>query len=158
VLIDEARALSLLFRVRTRLCAMPLAHVLETMRPLPVEAMSGGPPCVRGLAIIRGTPVPVIDVAELLREERVRGEAPSPEPSARFVTVKVAGRTIAIAVDAVVGVRSLALDSFGELPPLLRDAETDLVGSIGALDAELLLVLRSARLLPPGLQAAPVAS
>jgi purine-binding chemotaxis protein CheW len=151
----DTRGLSLLFQVRTRLCALPLAHVVETMRPLPVEAMAGGPPCVLGLAIIRGAPVPVVDIARLLGEQVSRPEEETwLPPSARFVTVVVAGRGVALAVDGVVGVRTLALDSLRDLPPLLRDAEVDVVGSIGTLDSQLLLVLRSARLLPQGLRGA----
>jgi purine-binding chemotaxis protein CheW len=146
---------SLLFRARGHLCALPLAHVVETMRPLPVEPMAGAPPYVRGLAIIRGAPVPVVDVARLLGEEAARPEAGAPSrPSARYVTLKIAGRAIALAVDGVVGLRSLAVDSLRELPELLRDAEVDAVSSIGTLDSELLLVLRSARLVPPNVLAA----
>src|ERR1700733_14675484 len=98
--------MSLLFRVRARLCALPLAHVVETMRPLPVEAMAGAPRCVRGLAIIRGAPIPVVDVAELLGEGSVQTDTGTrSQPAARFVAVKVADRGIALAVDGVLGVR-----------------------------------------------------
>jgi len=133
---------------------LPLARVVETMRPLPVEVMAGTPPCVRGLAIVRGVPVPVIEVAALLREEERTVRLGS---SARFVTVKLGDRTIALIVDSVVGVRSLAPDSFRELPPLLRDSELDVIGAIGTLDAELVVVLRAARLVPQGLSGAEVA-
>jgi purine-binding chemotaxis protein CheW len=146
--------MSLLFRVCARLCALPLAHVVETMRPLPIEPMTGAPSCVRGLAIVRGAPLPVVDLAELLHEEARPASDRPPESSARFVTVKVAGRAIALAVDAVVGVRALARERFGDLPPLLENVRTEGIASIGILDAELLLVLRSARLVPPGLPTA----
>jgi purine-binding chemotaxis protein CheW len=140
---DELRGPSLLFRVRARLCALPLAHVVETMRPLPVEPMLRAPPCVRGLAIIRGSPVAVVDVSRLLGDDSAADHTP---PTARFVTVKVGGRAIALAVDEVIGARSLELDSLAELPPLLHDADVDVVSAIGTHDAELLLVLRGARL------------
>jgi len=114
--------------------------------------MAGAPPYVRGLAIIRGAPVPVVDVARLLGEEAANTEVGARvQPSARFVTLKVAERAIALAVDGVVGVRTLAVESLRELPALLRDAEVDAVSSIGTLDSELLLVLRSARLVPQNL-------
>jgi chemotaxis signal transduction protein len=35
-----------------------------------------------------------------------------------------------------------------EMPPLLREAETDVIDAIGVLDRELLLVLRASRLFP----------
>jgi purine-binding chemotaxis protein CheW len=141
--------MSLLFRVRARLCALPLAHVVEIMRPLPVEAIAEAPAGVLGVAVIRGEPVAVIDVAELLGNS---AGAPAPEPFARLVTVRVRERTIALVVDRVVDVRSLPTESSRELPPLLRDADEDVVGALGTLDAELLFVLRAARLVPQGLE------
>jgi purine-binding chemotaxis protein CheW len=132
---------------------LPLRHIVETMRPLPVEAMAGAPPYVRGLAIIRSAPVPVVDVARLLGDESAPAQARADGgPSARFVTVKVAERVIALAVDGVIGARALELDSLRALPPLLRDAGADVVGSIGTLDDELLLVLRSASFVPQNLR------
>jgi purine-binding chemotaxis protein CheW len=151
--------MSLLFRVRARLCALPLAHVVETMRPLPVETMSGAVSGVRGIAIIRGEPVPVVDIAGLFRDGPENSMVESgPELSARFVTVRITGRTVALAVDGILGTRALALESFGELPPLLRGAGSDLVDSIGTLDCELLVLLRSARLVPPSLEGAEASS
>ena len=139
---------SLIFRARGRLCAVALEHVLETMRPLPVDTVPGVPGCVSGLAVLRGAAVPVIDVARLLGAPP--GVAPEGAPGARFVAVRVGDRTVALAVEAVVGVRALDLRAFGELPPLLRDADADAVASVGTLDDELLLVLRAARLVPDG--------
>ncbi len=151
--------MSLLFRVRTRLCALPLAHVLETMRPLPIEPMAGASPSLRGLAIIRGAPVPVVDVACLLGDDSTPADVEALTPaSARFVMTRIADRGIALAVDAVVGVRFIDGDSFREMPPLLRDADVDVVDAIGTLDAELLLVLRSARLVPSSLRGGESAS
>jgi purine-binding chemotaxis protein CheW len=130
----------LVCRVLSRLCALPIAHVAETMRPLPIQPLAGDLEPVRGVAIIRGAPVPVVSLA------LVFGAAES--QATRFVTVHIAGRTVALAVDEVVGVRTLPAASLHELPPLLRDAGTDTVAAIGTLDAQLLMVLNSARLIP----------
>ena len=113
------------------------------MRPMPVESVAGAPAYVRGIAIIRGDPLPVVDVGALLGAAGARAE--------RFVTLRVGGRQVALAVDAVVGVRALAADTLRRLPPLLRDAHADAVSSIGALDAELLVQLDSARVVPDAL-------
>ena len=131
---------SLICRVQQRLCALPLAHVIETMRPLPIEAVAGAPHFVRGLAVIRGVPVPVVDAARLL------GEMDAPVD--RFVTLHVDGRRVALAVSSVLGVRAISPGSLRELPPLLQAAGSAVVEAIGLLDAELLLVLQSSRLLP----------
>lgn len=135
----------LLCRVQTRLCALPLEHVVETMRPLPFEPVSGTPHFVRGLAIIRGAPIPVVDAAWLLGTEES-------QPS-RFVTLTAGDRRIALAVSGVVGVQSIPTESLQELPPLLQDTAADVISAIGRLDSELLLVLRSARLVPEDLWA-----
>ena len=58
---------------------------------------------------------------------------------------------VALAVDAVAGIRPLAAERLHELPPLLRDADTAIVSAIGALDAELFLVLQASRLVPEAL-------
>jgi purine-binding chemotaxis protein CheW len=74
------------------------------------------------------------------------------------VTLRVAGRVVALAVNGVVGVRDLPPATVGDLPPLLRDAGTEVIAAVGRLDAELLFVLRSARLLSFGLGAPSPAS
>lgn len=130
----------LVCRVQAQLCALPLERVVETMRPLPIEPIAGGPSFVLGLAVIRGAPLPVVDTARLLGAQHEQAE--------RFVVVEVDGRRIALAVGGVLGVRTVPPGSLHALPPLLREADTEVIAAVGRLDAELLLVLRSARLLP----------
>jgi len=135
----------LLCRVQTRLCALPLDCVGETMRPLPIEPLPGAPRFVLGLAVIRGVPVPVVDATQLLGMAEAR--------PARFVTLKAGDRQVALGVDGVLGVRSIAAESLHGLPPLLADAGAGIVAAMGMLDAQLLLVLRGARLVPEELWA-----
>ena len=136
-----------MLRVRGRLCALPLEHVVETMRPQPVSSVAEPPPCVAGVAVIRSAAVPVVDVGRLL-DPSARVEPGSAQRALRFVTVRTGDRTVALAVDEVVGIRTLTTDALRDLPPLLREAGSDAVAAIGTLDAELLLVLRAARLVP----------
>ena len=137
---QERRECSLLCRVGGLLCALPLEHVEEAMRPLAIEAIAGAPSFVRGLAVVRGAPIPVVDAASL-----ISGVASHPS---RFVTVKAGTRRIALAVDAVVGVVEIPSSSLDALPRLFQDARLDVISAIGTLDADLLLVLRSAHLIP----------
>lgn len=131
----------LLCRAAQRFCALPLDAVVETMRPLPVAPVAGAPVFVSGIAIVRGVGLPVVNTAALLG---------SPESApGRFVTVRVdEARHVAFAVEAVVGVRRLAPESFSALPPLLAGAGAELVSAIGTLDSELLVVLNRARVVP----------
>ena len=134
------RVASLVCRVATRVCALPLDVVIEIMRPLPVEPLAGAPGFITGLAIIRGEPMPVVDAARLLGAEAA---APS-----RFVTLRIGARQVALAVDAVLGVRLVAAERRSALTSLLGAVAGDAVAAIGTLDAQLLVVLEAARLVP----------
>ncbi len=133
----------LVCRAGAGLCALPLDVVIEIMRPLPLEPVASPPPGLRGLSLIRGAPVPVLDLAALIGERDAT--------IGRFVAATVAGRKIAFAVETVLGIRRIDPAQLAELPPLLRDSARDAVAAIGSLDAELLLLLEAGRLVPDGL-------
>ena len=133
----------LLCRAGAGLCALPLAHIVEIMRLLPIEPVASPPPGLKGLSLIRGAPVPVLDLAALLGE--------SGAPVTRLVTAIVADRKVALAVEAVLGVRRIESDLVSALPPMLRDPTRAAVAALGALDAELLLMLETGKLVPPEL-------
>jgi purine-binding chemotaxis protein CheW len=123
--------------------------VIETMRPLPVAPIPGAPAFVMGVAIVRGAPLPVVNMFRLLdmqeTEEAVEAK------SRRFVSVRAGDRRVVLAVDSVLGVRHLPASSTHELPPLLHGAAAGIVAHLGALDAQLLLVLSSINLVPESL-------
>jgi purine-binding chemotaxis protein CheW len=137
---DIGRAAFLLCRAGSSFCALPLDRVAEIMRALPIEPMAGAPRYVCGLSIIRGTPAPVVDIGLLLGEQPTRAD--------RLVAIKVADRIVALAVDSVLGMRTIADPS--DLPPLLREASEAIAG-IGTLDSALLFFLRTARIVPDDL-------
>lgn len=136
---------SLLCRAGSSVCAISVECIDEIMRPLPIDRVTRGPSFVLGLAVIRGEPTPVVALSALLSE---RSEAAAPVPSNRFVSLRVGSRRVALAVDAVIGVRELAHATLAELPPLFRETSSALIAQVGTLDAELLLVLRGAQLVP----------
>jgi purine-binding chemotaxis protein CheW len=124
---------TLVVGVQGRLCAVPLTHVIEIMRPLPVEPISAVPSFVKGISIIRGIPTPVVDLGVLLgMPNGVAG---------RFVTLRVGERQVALSVDSVLGVRELDVSKIGELPPLLQGASKDVIEAMGTLDEQILVVL-----------------
>jgi purine-binding chemotaxis protein CheW len=84
--------------------------------------------------------VPVVDLGLVVGNEATRPD--------RLVTIRADGRTIALAAEAVLGIRAIGPGTFKELPPLLREAATETVAAIGTLDAELLYVLRAAKVVP----------
>jgi purine-binding chemotaxis protein CheW len=113
--------------------------VIETMRALPVKPVAGAPDFVLGLSIVRGVPVPVVHAARLL--------ARLASPPTRFVSVRVGERRAILAVEEVLGVEAIEDGTLSALPPLL-EAGSEVVLRMGALDAELLCVLDTARLVP----------
>jgi purine-binding chemotaxis protein CheW len=137
---EPSRAAWLLCRAGTMLGAVPIEHVIEIMRPLPLEQVAGAPPYVRGLSVIRGAPIPVVDIGLIVNGVPTR--------AARLVTVRAAARVIALAVDEVIGIAVFTAEAFGQLPPLLRDAAAETIAGVGAADAELVVVLCTSRLVP----------
>ena len=133
----------LLTRVGGMICALPIEHVVETMRPLPIEpigARDDALALVDGLAMIRGAPVPVIDARRLL--------GVTAGGATRFVVVRIADRRIALVVDSAIEVQHLDRDAFARLPPLFESARRAWASAIGMRDAGLLIVLDAAHVLP----------
>lgn len=131
----------LLVRSRARICAIPLAHVSETLRCLPVQPVPSGPPFVLGVSILRGEPVPVVDLGRLL------GLSEVPDLR-RLVSLRVGERRVALAVEEVLKVVAESGMDRHDLPPLLRGTAEGTVRSIGVLDHQFLTVLEAARLVP----------
>lgn len=137
----EPDVAALLVRVGPHTCALKLSQVIEIMRPLKVAALAGAPQPAAGMAVIRGTPVAVVNLAALFECD---GGAAS-----RFVIVRAGvERRIALAVDTVLGIRVLASAMYQAMPPLLQHAAQGAVETVGALDSELLFVLNTASLVP----------
>ena len=137
-------------------CAIPLTQVVETMRPLPIKPLAALPDWISGMSIVRGAPVPVIALAIWVHARAV-AEVSIPSRlevgrdgafSERFVILRVGSRRVALLVDEVTGIAEIGRERFAELPPLFNGLNSGAIEAIGQLDAELLLVIRSARLVP----------
>ena len=132
---------ALLCQVGSLVCGLPLEHIIETLRPLALSPFEGMPPFVMGLSVIRGTPTPVVDLGRLLGNE---GSA----RRGRWVLARAQGRRVALAVEQVIGVRTLATSLLSALPSLLGEASAEFVSRVGSLDERVLVMLESGRVLP----------
>jgi purine-binding chemotaxis protein CheW len=130
------------------LCAIGLTEVAEVMRPMPVRPLAGIPAFVCGVAVIRAEPTPVVSVPALIAGTAHRGRA------GRFVTARQRGRTVALAVDEVIGVRTLPAETLSETIPLLGSLGAEVLAGLSALGSDPLLVLAGARLVPEAVWAA----
>jgi purine-binding chemotaxis protein CheW len=96
------------------------------------------------MAIIRGGLLPVVHLASLLGHEDA-------ESGGRFVTMRAGSRQIALHVDEVIGAKHIATDALSATPPLLGEAIPAHAEKIGALDGQMVAMLRTTRILPPDL-------
>lgn len=122
------------------ICAIPLSHVIETMRPLPVVRIASTLPFVRGMSIIRGIPTPVVDLGKLLG---------TPDGiTRRFVMLRVGQKQVALSVNDVLGIAEMDIAATKNLPSLLRGACEDVIEAVSILDEQILLILRAGWQLP----------
>jgi purine-binding chemotaxis protein CheW len=133
----------LLFLADERICAIPVEHVEEIMRPLPIEPIPETPPFVVGASIIRGRPAPVVDLGALLSGEEL-------ETVSRLISIKAGDeRRVGLLVTKVMGLRSKAAVRFDSIPPLLAGADPNIIATLGRLDQSLLSVLELGTAVPP---------
>lgn len=128
----------LVFMVDAQVCALPLAAISEVMRGQPIVPREGLPQGVLGTAIIRGQAVPVVDAGQLLLGNTTSAR--------RLLLLRIGERHVALAVDGIVGPRSISEQQLCATPPLLQ-ANDLVVDSIAVLDSELVHVLNSLRLI-----------
>ena len=102
------------FRVGEEEYAIDLRRIREILQPLPVTPVPRAPEFIEGVMDLRGEVVPVVDVRERL------GLALRPVgDKAKLLVVNVAGRVLALRVDAVLEVVRLPRSGIGPPPPLL---------------------------------------
>lgn len=129
---------SLLVRLGELLCAIPRNHVVEVLRPLAIASFPDAPPGVMGVSVVRGVSIPVVD-------GRTLAGAGSGELK-RLVVLRTGERHVGLAVESIVGLRTIPETALTELPPLLRD--NAVASRLGAMDDQMLIVLDAARLVP----------
>ena len=127
---------ALLVRAGGRVCALPLAGVVEIVR---VDRSALG--SVRGhrVVVLRGRALPVRQLAAVLDD---RQAATPPAPEANLVVVQSGPAAFALDVDALLGEQEIVLKSLAELPgsrrgiagaTVLPDGSVALVMDVAAL-------------------------
>jgi chemotaxis signal transduction protein len=136
-------AQALVFRAGAHMAALPVGHVTEVMRPLSVEVLAGVPPYVCGICVVRGRPVPVVDLSAVLGDDQPVHATSGPR-TRRFVGVRAGTQAAVLAVDQVLGVRDLPLDQLYDLSSVAGPV----CSSVGAVGDEPLLLLSVGRVVP----------
>ena len=143
---DTDRFQVLLVHARERLCALRLSNLVETMRPQPIATIPGAPAYVLGMAMIRAIATPVIDLGAALEET-------GPACLTRFLTLKSGGRSIALAVDRLIGVQVLSANTLRPLPSQLQRGSAQRIEAMGSLNDQLLFLIEPSQLVPEQLWA-----
>lgn len=133
--------LFLAFRLADRLFALPIEEVEEVFSLLPIEPVLAGPPWLKGVILVRGRLIAVIDAAAQLG---LRRERPAPEDSHLVAIGDGSGRRAALEVDEVIGLEDLASAAAWE--PEEIDAPGP-VARVADLDGSVYRILDPARLL-----------
>jgi purine-binding chemotaxis protein CheW len=136
---DEASTGRLAVRAGEWTCLLEVRFVLETMRPLPMTAVEGRGPAVRGVTVVRGRPIPVVDLEVLL------GGKSTTEPG-RLVAVSAMGRVMGLLVTDIIGIRGASTDEGDAAPPLLPALE-NVTERLGVADGALFAVLAATRVI-----------
>ena len=118
-----------LFRLGERTFATPLTDVREIVRLVGLEPLPGTKPPLAGVLVLRGTPLPVLDV---------RDNAGAGEEGGDVLVLDVEGDSVGVAVDAVLAV--LHPDELPEGDPPARTLPTYVVGVRRHLGAPVMLV------------------
>jgi len=130
---------ALIIRAAGSRWAIPARDAVETMRALPIKPVASPFPAMVGLSVVRGLPIPVVDIARLLTGS-------SDAQAARFVTVRCGARIVALLVEAIEGIRTIAERTGPEERSLARSAAAGAIASLGSLDHEFLGLLSVTRL------------
>ena len=127
-------------RVADLLLGLDVAHVQEIVRDQKVHPLPRAPKDVRGLINLRGRVLTVID----LRERFGKAPREQGDEEAMVVTSSEVG-TVALRVDAVEEVKSIATETLETPPGSFQGHSRALVGGVFKLEDTLLLELDVAK-------------
>ncbi|MBX7059366.1 MAG: chemotaxis protein CheW [Leptospirales bacterium] len=131
----------LTLRIAGRLCAMPIAAVLEIIERASLTGIPASPPFVAGMMDMRGRPVLVLDPAQ-----RFFGAPTMPTRASCIVLLQegmTPGKTLCgLLVDSVHDVISLQDTSPAELPDMGYSAQLQFLEGVATIGGEVIFVLK----------------
>lgn len=137
------------FRVGAQAFCIDITSVLEIRGWTATTPLPGAPAYMKGVVNLRGTVLPIIDLA-------LRLCLPTTEPSARhaIVVVRCGDRTVGLLVEGVSDIMQLD-DAARQDPPDLGDGRaSSVVSGVFAVEGDLISLLDLDNLLPSVRQAA----
>jgi len=110
------------FEVHDRLHAIEVEYVREIARIMEITPLPNAPILIEGVIDLRGTVIPVVDLARVLNCGRG-----STGMHARIIVVEIDGLVFGLWVDAATDVLTLDIDHMEDVPDLAAQAGYDVV-------------------------------
>jgi purine-binding chemotaxis protein CheW len=124
------------FRVGAELYGLDIAGVQEIDRIQPITKVPQALAFVEGVIHVRGSIIPVIDLAR-----RFGLEAIVADRQTRIIIASLHGQSVGFIVSAVTEVRSLPVKSIGSAPPLTFDRSRKFITGMARVGEALISVL-----------------
>lgn len=140
----EGRVTELLaFRVAGQDYALDIMTVREIRSSIPATSLPRAPSYVRGVINLRGTVLPILDLARRLGIGEEAG-------TTRNVTIVVdhQGRSFGLMVDAVSDIISIPSESLQRPPSLAADAEDNFINALALVDGKMMRLLELDAVIP----------
>jgi len=137
------------FRVGDQAFCIDITSVLEIRGWTPATPLPEAPPYMTGVVNLRGTVLPIIDLAARLG-------LPTSEPSARhaIMVARCGGRTVGLLVEAVSEIVQMSDAALQQTPEMGQGDGAGLIAGIFAVDGGMISLLELDNLLPPMAEAA----
>lgn len=131
------------FRVQDQEYSVDIMSVREIRSWTRATSIPHAPDYVRGVINLRGTVLPVVDLA-------LRLGIRSQEPNERsvIIVVDVGGRPVGLRVDAVSDILSVPTEALQTPPDLLAEDAADFIRAITIVDSRMIRVLDARTVLP----------
>jgi len=117
--------------------ALDITHVREIVTPLSLTQLPHTPGGLAGVADHRSEVVPIID----LRARFNLAPATEPNRKAKWILVTVAGKTVGLVVDDVLGVLRVSVGEFRPAPELGGGDQARGISNVTTYDGQLVFVL-----------------
>ncbi|RMG39500.1 MAG: chemotaxis protein CheW [Planctomycetota bacterium] len=110
---------------------LPVSLIGELLKDVPVTPVPGGPDVLRGIVNLRGDVLPVFDGGRILKSATMTREHGGGAAATRLpwlVVLDDAGEEAGLSVDAVEGVREVAIEELERLSASEKDDDGVIVG------------------------------
>jgi purine-binding chemotaxis protein CheW len=128
---------AIIFRVGPQEFCIDIMTVREIRGWTPATMLPRSPGYIRGVINLRGTVLPILDLAQRL-------DLPSVDPTSRhvIVVVQIGAQVVGMLVDAVSDIITLADSMIQPTPAVASEASRSFVGGLVALDGRMINILR----------------